>query len=120
MNSEESFKNVYGTISNEEKHRFVGFYKTLIIKKIIEILKIGLNKRVSHLVPYFGESKHICLTENKKSHFDHIVFGISLNVDHAFNAIELGPHPHDPKVKEFIDFWEDLTNLRRYVLRLHM
>lgn len=80
----------------------MGCYGPLVRRTIIDMLKTGLNKRILHIVPFIPSDNQsvICLA-------------INLNTEHAFKTLELGPHPHDPKAKEFIDFWGKLSHLRR-------
>lgn len=83
-------------------------------KAILNTLKTGLNKRILRLVPHFVKNE-LCCDLNEVAKFDLSLFiGINLDLDHAFNPLELGPSPHDPKAKDFVDFWGDLSTLRRF------
>lgn len=87
----------------------------LSVRKILSTLNVGLKKRVFRLVPYLQNSEVDCdMYQEPKQASTDLFIGIDLNMDHAFNVLELGPTPHDPKVKEFIKFWGELTTLRRF------
>lgn len=101
----------------KSKHLFSqGFPILATIKLVLNKLKMGLNKRANFLVPYFVQNE-LCFdfhhNVDVKSTSVDLFVGIGLDLDNAFNCLEQGPAPHDPKVKEFLDFWGELSALRR-------
>lgn len=82
-------------------------------RTILNTLKVGLNKRISNLVPHFAQNELCFGLDGKILASTDLYVGINLNLDKAFNPLELGPTPHDPKVKEFINYWGELSTLRR-------
>lgn len=116
LESSENFVDLYKKSTSLEKIRFIGSYDLLIVKTILRILRQGFNKRVIHIVPLLNKSNVAPTLQNPK--LDTITFGVNLNIDHAFNYLEMGPHPHDTKVKEFVEFWGELSHLRRYAISI--
>lgn len=82
-------------------------------RAILNTLKVGLNKRICNLVPHFAQNELCFKLDEKRLTSTDLYVGINLNLDQAFNPLELGPAPHNPKVKEFINFWGELSTLRR-------
>lgn len=84
------------------------------VRAVLNKLKSGLNKRAFFMVPHLVQNE-ICyeLNDDGKSTSSDVLVGISLDLDNAFNVLELGPTPHDPKVKEFLSLWGGLSALRR-------
>lgn len=99
----------------KEKHLFLQNFRTLAIAKtILKKLKFGINKRSSCLMPIFVKNE-ICFhpRDSVRKTTTDLIIGINLDLDNAFYPLELGPSPHDPKVKDFLDFWGKQSTLRR-------
>lgn len=91
------------------------FPKIAAVKTILNKLKSALNKRAICLVPYFLQNE-ICYELNNHDEevtSNDLLIGVSLDLDNTFNVLELGPTPHDPKVKDFLSLWGKLSSLRR-------
>lgn len=110
LNDENQLKAIYQNAGLEEKWKYYGFYKELIINEISNILKKGFTNRLSSIVPYaYAEDN-----QNRTTALS-IIFGINLNPEFAFNVIEKGPSEENPlAVKEFKFFWQGLTSFRRF------
>lgn len=105
------------SLSNpKEKALYLQNFRTLATARaILSTLNVGLNKRAQHTVPHFAENEiRFDLHEDKNPTSVDLYVGINLNIENAFNPLELGPAPHDPKVKEFMNFWGELSTLRRF------
>lgn len=113
MESYNNFDNIYKTATDADKISFLGVYSLLIVKTILHILKKGLNKRVTQVVALLNKSESTFSALENPS-LDTLTFGISLDMDNAFSNLELGPHPHDFKVKDFMEFWGEWSQLRRF------
>lgn len=85
----------------------------MIIKKIADVFKEALNKRIKHFVPYFEDESAWLFGKERKPCANNLMFGITLNPEYAFNSIEMGPAQYDPKAGPFREFWGDLSELRR-------
>lgn len=99
--------NVYNTVEDSVKYKYIGCPQFLIIKQILKILKKGLSNRVLHIVPLeYNDIEGITFPKN-------ITFGLTLNSANAFNTIEKGPPSNTPEGVEFRRFWEELSECRR-------
>lgn len=77
-------------------------------------MKFGVNKRVCCLMPQFEKNEiEFNLNDHTELTSINLFIGVNLNLETAFNVLELGPTPHDPKVKEFLSFWGENASLRR-------
>ncbi|XP_012273791.1 nucleolar protein 6 [Orussus abietinus] len=85
-----------------------------IIKTIVPILKKGLASRVSYIGVMPGESKEWTIRERFPKVIGPIYIGLQLNPDFCFNVIDKGPKGNLPEAKEFRDFWDDKSELRRF------
>lgn len=96
-------------IDEKQSYKYINFSELNIIKKVTDVLKKGLNKRISHIVPHVETP----VNNINKNEFTRITIGLNLDAEHAFNQIEMGPEPNDPGAKDFREFWGDLASLRR-------
>lgn len=118
IESSDNFKDLYERAATDpDKILFTGCYDLLITKTILRILKQGLNKRVIHIVPLLNKSEESSVP--RKPTLNTLTFGANLDIDHAFNYLERGPHPHDVEVKEFMEFWGEWSHLRRYCCNIY-
>lgn len=103
---------------SDRKNKFLSlqnFPKIAAVNTILNKLKSALNKRAICLVPYFLQNE-ICYELNNDDGeltASDLLIGVSLDLDNAFNVLEMGPTPHDPKVKDFLSLWGTLSSLRR-------
>ncbi|GJQ76288.1 hypothetical protein Trydic_g2017 [Trypoxylus dichotomus] len=110
FNVENTFDVIYKNIRREDKWKYYGFYRDLIISEINNILTQGLTNRVSSVVPYTYSDE-----VGDSSIKPNITFGINLNPESAFNVIERGPSEDNPDaVRKFQEFWKGLTSFRRF------
>lgn len=115
MQDDENFRSVSAMATDEEKFRYMGFHKEMVVHVLLKHLKQGLGKRTTHIVPFY------CMKETvwemgrlqEENDFNKILFGINLNPDTAFSPIELGPEEFDENAEQFRTFWGDLCELRR-------
>lgn len=100
-----NFKNVHATIDAIDRCKYGGgsgiFYKPLVTDKIIKVLRQGLNRRATNVVPLFVEQPAT------------IELGIVLDPAEAFRVIEKGPIANTPEALEFRSFWGDFSECRR-------
>lgn len=103
----DNFKEIYSTINPIDKCKYAGgFYKPLVTNEIIGVLRRGLCKRVTNIVPLFVD-------ERDSRRCQTIKLGIVLNPDEAFRVIEKGPLANTPQALEFREFWGNLSECRR-------
>lgn len=108
LTDSEGFKNVYNSISEQEKCNYIGFHDLIIIKTILRNLRKGLCKRVSHVVPISSDN-------NGNEYITRITFGITLDHGNAFSMIEKGPEANTPEALEFKKYWGTLSECRRFI-----
>lgn len=110
-----NLKKIENNLADKNKRLFLQKFRMIATANaIINKLKAALNKRALFLVPHFLPNE-ICseLSDDGKTMIPDVLIGVSLDLDNAFNVLELGPTPHDPKVKEFLSLWGELSSLRR-------
>lgn len=100
-----NFKNVHATIDAIDRCKYAGgsgtFYRSLVTDKIIKVLRQGLNRRATGVVPLLAEQPGT------------IELGIVLDPAEAFRIIEKGPVANTPEALEFGRFWGGLSECRR-------
>ncbi|KAF2885231.1 hypothetical protein ILUMI_20950 [Ignelater luminosus] len=101
--------NVYSTVEDSVKYKYIGCPQFLIIIQILKILKKGLSNRVLHIVPLeYNDIEGITFPND-------ITFGLTLNSANAFDNIEKGPPSNHPEGIEFRRFWGELAECRRFM-----
>ncbi|XP_058116065.1 nucleolar protein 6 [Anopheles ziemanni] len=81
---------------------YIGDRRTMFARMVERLLRKGLGKRITYLVPLAGEK-------------DTCTLGISLNASEAFNLVDKGPEAIDKEAsEEFRKFWNGKSQLRRF------
>ncbi|XP_045463296.1 nucleolar protein 6-like [Harmonia axyridis] len=114
IKNENNYEFLLGKVSFQEKAKYLGNYKTLVIKNLLNYLNKGFNKRVMNIVPLMPSCNECDYKENFKKTGERILFGIQLNPDLAFEILEYGPVLNDPEEENFKEFWGDLSSNRRF------
>ncbi|KAF5299559.1 hypothetical protein FQR65_LT09364 [Abscondita terminalis] len=104
LNDSEGFKNVYSLVGDNERCNYIGFYERILVKTILNFLRRGLSKRISHIVPISCENMGTKIS-----------LGITLDPNNAFSLIEKGPEANTKEASEFKAFWGKLSECRRFV-----
>ncbi|XP_025834948.1 nucleolar protein 6 [Agrilus planipennis] len=115
IKNENRFSNASKFISEEKKINYISFHELLLQKTIANFLQKGLGKRIKNLVPQCIESFIKDVGSKTQPEFNKLTFGITLDPEHAYKIVEIGP-PADDKdaALEFQKFWGNLAHCRRF------
>lgn len=116
MQDTRNFEDVNKLTNDNEKFVYSGYKKEMIVKKISDLIKQGLSKRIKNIIPYYDikEKAFEMGSISRNVSFDKIIFGINLNAETSFSPIELGPAEYEDDAEEFRNFWGPLCDLRRF------
>lgn len=115
MQDNKKFEEVNKLTTDLEKFQYSGYYKEVIVKKVTNLIKQGLQKRIQNIIPYYDlKEKSFEMGTIRNDSFDKIIFGINLNPEASFSPIELGPAEYEDGAEEFRNFWGPLCELRRF------
>lgn len=71
-------------------------------KLVMNVLRKGLNDRVTSLVPI------------SQSNSLELIIGLILNPENAFSIVDKGPQSNEPEADEFRKFWGEKAEIRRF------
>lgn len=113
VRSMKNFTEIIQVSNKQNQLKHLHFEELNAAKTLTELLKKGLNKRVTHLVPLIFFNEPWNFGEKPKAQFNKILIGVNLSAEHAFSRIEIGPDPNTEEAKRFREFWGALATLRR-------
>jgi U3 small nucleolar RNA-associated protein 22 len=88
--------------SAEEKIDFYNMNYALFRKLVMNILRKGLNERISFVTP---------LSRDQSSD---LAIGMKFSIENAFNIVDKGPQSNNPEAEDFRKFWGSKSEIRRF------
>lgn len=88
--------------SPENKIDFHNLSYPHLRKIVLDVLRKGLNNRVSAIVPISQKDS------------GELVIGIVLNPENAFDIVDKGPQSNEPEAEQFRKFWGEKAEIRRF------
>lgn len=85
-----------------EKIDFHNSTYPLLRKLVMNVLRKGLNDRVTSIVP---------VSQNNNIE---LIVGLILNPENAFSIVDKGPQSNEPEADEFRKFWGEKAEIRRF------
>ncbi|GLV36428.1 Maternal transcript 89Ba [Carabus blaptoides fortunei] len=114
FNNKSGFDKVYNEVEDKNKLDTLGYKYPMVVKSILEGLKIGLNDRVLYIVPKLQCSEIWNIgtqyVENKMA----VSVGLHLDFANMFNIVDKGPLAYDSLAAQFRKFWGEKAELRRF------
>ncbi|XP_059062073.1 nucleolar protein 6 [Achroia grisella] len=111
-------QSVIATVPTQSRVNYGLDERTLVIDTLHALLTKGLGNRVNVILQLVDADLSwpvkIKPEKAKKDNAESISFGIILNPDTCFNAVEKGPPANLPEAEEFRAFWGDKSELRRF------
>lgn len=92
-----------------------GWAWPLILKRIMPVVRKGLEKRVNLIGQQSYKQQRWEVTDAPPlAHDCHVTLGILYNPDEVFNCITMGPPADSDEASEFRSFWGERSELRRF------
>ncbi|KAH8295120.1 hypothetical protein KR018_007548, partial [Drosophila ironensis] len=98
------------------KYDYVNFGYPQLLRLLTNLLQKGLGDRVNDILPLETATAAWPVETRPPDIGKHIILGLILDPDHAYNVLNKGPAPNeDPEgAAEFRRFWGEKSNLRRF------